>query len=127
MRSIPAAVFGPVLSPPWSLQRPFAIAGHWQSVPRRVFAPHRAALVKSPGEFPFFNHPRRFSWGVLLIFRRPPAPWPPGLHASGNYGLPAVRYPNVLNHYRLFAACSNLLKCEKSCLVMHPSCAPPRW
>src|ERR1017187_6934260 len=47
----------------------------------------------------------------------PPAPWPPGLHASGNYGLPAVRYPNVLNHYRLFAACSNLLKCEKPCLV----------
>src|ERR1022692_1276865 len=54
--------------------------------------------------------------GCTTHFPSPPAPWPPGLHASRNYGLPAVRYPNVLNHYRLFAACSNLLKCEKSCL-----------
>jgi len=33
IRSIPSAVFSPVLSPPCSRQPPFAIAGHWQGVP----------------------------------------------------------------------------------------------
>jgi hypothetical protein len=36
----------------------FDIAGHWQGIPRLVFASHRAALVKSAPGFPFFSHPR---------------------------------------------------------------------
>jgi hypothetical protein len=40
------------------------MAGHWQGVPRRAFAPHRKALVKSPGGLSFFNWPRRFSWDI---------------------------------------------------------------
>jgi hypothetical protein len=38
----PATVFGPVLLPPCMRQRPFAIAGHRQGIPRLFFAPHRA-------------------------------------------------------------------------------------
>jgi hypothetical protein len=68
MRSIPAAVFGPVLSPPWILHRPFFIAGHWQRVARLVFAPHRSAFKKSPEGFPFLKVPRRGSWGVKPFF-----------------------------------------------------------
>jgi len=68
MRSIPSAVFGPVLSPPWSLQRPFFIAGHWQWVLLLVFAPHRAAFAKSPGGLAFLSIPRRLSWGVPSIW-----------------------------------------------------------
>jgi curved DNA-binding protein CbpA len=42
MRARPSAVLGPVLAPPWSLQRPlFLLAGRRHAVPRRVFAPHR--------------------------------------------------------------------------------------
>lgn len=68
MRAIPSAVFGPVESPPCRRHRPFAIPGHWQGVPRLVFAAHRGAFEKSPGGFLFFIHPRRFSWGVVVIF-----------------------------------------------------------
>jgi len=67
MRSIPAAVLGPVLRPPCSLQRPFGIAGHLQELPRRFIAPHRGALEKSPEELPFLSLPRRLSWGVPAI------------------------------------------------------------
>jgi hypothetical protein len=68
MRSIPSAVLGPVLQPPCIRQRPFGIAGDWHGDPRRVFAPHRGALEKSPGGFPFFNQPRRFAGGLILLF-----------------------------------------------------------
>jgi hypothetical protein len=60
---MPSGVFAPVLSPPCSRQRPFAIAGHRQGAPRRVLAPQRAALAKSPEGLPFRNLPRRCSWG----------------------------------------------------------------
>jgi hypothetical protein len=71
MRAIPLAVFGPVLSPPWIRQRPFAMAGHWHGVPRLVLAPHRGAFEKSPVRLPFLSHPRRSSglhWGALSSF-----------------------------------------------------------
>jgi len=73
---MPSSVFGPVLSPPWSLQRPFGMAGHWQGVPRRFFAPHPFALKKSPGGLPFRSDPLRWLWGVssiVVIIPRPPA------------------------------------------------------
>jgi hypothetical protein len=71
---MPAAVFGPVLSPPWSLHRPFFITGHWQRVPRLVFAPQRAAFKKSPDGLPFLSIPRRLSWGVPPISSTLPLP-----------------------------------------------------
>src|SRR5580700_8552332 len=49
MRSIPANVFGPVLSPPAT---PISVAGHWQRVPHRVLASHGGACAKSPGGSP---------------------------------------------------------------------------
>src|ERR1017187_8549588 len=79
MRAIPSAVLGPVLSPPWSRQRPFAIAGHWHGDPRLVFAPHRGAFKKSPGRLPFLSCPRRGSWGAPSGFVIAPPPLaPPG-------------------------------------------------
>jgi hypothetical protein len=68
IRRIPASVFGPVLRPPWSLHRPFVMAGHWHSEPRRVFALHLGAFVKSPQELPFFSHSRRCSRGLASLF-----------------------------------------------------------
>jgi hypothetical protein len=64
MRSMPAAVFAPVLSPPCNRHRPFGIAGHLHELPDLFFAPHRSAFEKSPEGLPFLNSPRRFSWGV---------------------------------------------------------------
>jgi hypothetical protein len=52
------------------LRRPLVIAGHWHSEPWRVFALHRGALVKSPEGLPFFNQPRRGSWGTFLCWLR---------------------------------------------------------
>jgi hypothetical protein len=40
LRPSPSGVRGPVLRPSCSRQRPFFMAGHWQRVARRVFAPH---------------------------------------------------------------------------------------
>jgi|SRR6516225_1690562 len=54
---MPSGVLGPVLKPPWSLHRPLDIAGHLQGPPRRLFAPQRFALEKSPGGLPFLSHP----------------------------------------------------------------------
>ncbi len=103
MRSIPSAVFGPALRPPCSLQRPFIIAGHWQRVPRRVFAPQRGAFEKSPGAFPFLSHPRRLSWGVLSVFRViPHRPRSCGCHSADD-GLSALVYMDVLHGYLLLA------------------------
>ena len=34
-------------------------------IPRLFFAPHRVALVKSPGRFPFLSHPRRGGGGLI--------------------------------------------------------------
>lgn len=76
MRSIPSAVLGPVLSPPWSLHRPFAIAGHRQGDPSRFLAPQRAPFEKSPEGLPFLSIPRRFSWGVSSLFTVIPHPLP---------------------------------------------------
>ena len=42
-----------------------AIAGHRQGISRLFFAPHRVALVKSPGRFPFLSHPRRGGGGLI--------------------------------------------------------------
>src|SRR5262245_8134329 len=42
MRWRPAAVLGPVESPPWLRQRPLSSARRRQSWPRRVRAPHKA-------------------------------------------------------------------------------------
>ena len=40
-RARPSLVLGPVLAPPWSLQRPTgSLAGRWQGVPLRVRASH---------------------------------------------------------------------------------------
>ena len=63
----------PVLAPPCIRQRPLGIAGPWQAVARLVFAPHRAAFVRSPGRLPFLRHPRRGvpgSSGILTISSR---------------------------------------------------------
>ena len=57
-RALPSSVRGPVLAPPWSLQRPTgSLAGRWQSVPLRVRASH---LV--PGQF----WPKRVSRPIVL-------------------------------------------------------------
>ncbi len=45
LRSKPSDVRGPVLFPPCSRQRPFAIAGPLQGVPHRVLAPQRGATL----------------------------------------------------------------------------------
>lgn len=100
MRSIPASVFGPVLSPPWSLHRPFGIAGHWHRVARRVFASHRGAFEKSPDGLAFLSAPRRFSWGVSLIFRSILLPLFPCGHCPNN-GLPASMHVDMLHGYSL--------------------------
>jgi len=70
--SSPSDVRGPVLGPPCLRQRPLAMAGATQAVPRLVLAPHLAACVKSPGGLPFFNQPRRVAGGSAFIFRPPP-------------------------------------------------------
>jgi hypothetical protein len=68
IRRIPASVFGPVLRPPWSLHRSFVMAGQWHSEPRRVFALHLGAFVKSPQGLPFLSQPRPGSWGLSSLF-----------------------------------------------------------
>jgi hypothetical protein len=99
MRSIPSAVFGPVLSPPCNRHRPFGIAGHRHGVPRRFFAPQRAAFEKSPGGLAFLRVPRRFSWGVSAVFRTSPHPLPrPFCRHRPNNCLPTIVDVDVLNH-----------------------------
>jgi len=80
LRSRPSAVLGPVLFPPWSRQRPFRIAGHWQAVPRRVLAPHRGAFDKSPRGFPFLRGPGSRFMGFIGHFCLPPSCPTPGPH-----------------------------------------------
>lgn len=100
MRSIPAAVRGPVLGPPCMRHLPFGIAGPLHGVPFRVRAPHGAASVRSPGGFPFFNQPRRTVWGLPAISTLPPGLVPPALHAtSGNDGLAAWADLHILVHH----------------------------
>jgi len=41
IRCLPAAVFGPVLHPPWLRQRPLGYVRRWQGVLLRVRAPQR--------------------------------------------------------------------------------------
>src|SRR5208283_3979975 len=105
MRSKPSGVRGPVDCPPCNLHRPFLMAGAWQGVPRRFFAPHLGALVKSPGGLPFFNHPRRFSWGCVsaLVIIPTPSPFALGVHRPDN-GLPPLVNVDVLNRYFLLRA-----------------------
>jgi hypothetical protein len=107
MRSSPPGVRGPVDFPPCNLQRPFLIAGAWQGVPRRFLAPHRGALLKSPGGLPFFSHPRRLSWGcasTLAVIS------PPSLvvHRPHN-GLAALVDMDVLNRDFLLSALAPVL------------------
>ena len=48
-RASPSLVLGPVLAPPWSLQRPTgSLAGRWHKVPRRVRASHRIPCQSGP-------------------------------------------------------------------------------
>jgi hypothetical protein len=47
MRRVPSGARGPVLLPPWNLQRPFGIEGAWQGESRRVFAPHLTCSAKN--------------------------------------------------------------------------------
>ena len=76
---------GPVLKPPCSRQRPFRIAGHWHEVPRRVFAPHRGAVLKSPDRLPYFSHPRRAASRCgQQRFALPVGDVPSSLRASGS-------------------------------------------
>jgi hypothetical protein len=91
MRSIPASVFGPVLSPLWSLHRPFAMAGHWQDVPRLFFAPQRRTRDRSPGGLPFLSHPRRGSWGTPSIFSMLPTIANPQPLPSPDRGISTVQ------------------------------------
>ena len=102
MLSNPAFVFGPVLNPPWSRQRPFGIAGHWQGGPCRVLAPHRLAFAKSPAGLPFFS-PRRFSWGSGTVVLFTPTPHPLLHFHRAHNRLPAVVNVNVLHRYLLLA------------------------
>jgi hypothetical protein len=59
----PASVRGPVDAPPCNLQRRrlpvrgLTIAGHWQRVPRLVFAPQRRARAGLPPGAPFLRRP----------------------------------------------------------------------
>ena len=47
-RCLPASVFGPVLIPPWFLQRPLASAFAAQGLPLRVLAPHLRRVRHRP-------------------------------------------------------------------------------
>ena len=70
------------------------------------------------------------SWGISSLFCPVPpckvitAPLP-RLHASRDHRLPAFRYLNVLNHYRLFPTGSNLAA-SKAPPGTPASCEPPR-
>src|SRR5258708_7505915 len=71
-RASPSAVRGPVLVPPCMRHRPFRIAGDLHRPPARVFAPHRAAVVGSPGGLPFLSQPlgpTPFLPSILLFIR----------------------------------------------------------
>jgi hypothetical protein len=70
-----------------------------QSIPLRVFAPHRGAFVKSPVGLPFFNHPNRFAWGSFAILVMTP-PSPPNVTDNR---LPTLVNGNVFDTHRLLA------------------------
>src|SRR4029450_2776365 len=111
MRSIPATVLGPVLSPPCSRQRPFFMAGHWQGVPFRVLAPHRWALLKSPTALLLFSHPCRRRWDVprifwLLIFRQS---LDTRIHAPRHHRLTTTRDVHMLHYDNLLATGTDLV------------------
>lgn len=58
----PSVVFGPVLSPPWNLHRPFDNALHRQDVPRLVFAPHSVFFrISKPDQCWMAHHVLHFS------------------------------------------------------------------
>lgn len=100
MRSIPAAVRGPVLGPPCIRHRPLGMAGPLQGVPFRVRAPHGLALARSPGGLPFLSQPRRTVWGLPGISVPSPRLRPPTLHAAGSdNSLPAGPDLHMLVHY----------------------------
>ena len=89
--------------------------------------PHRGAFEKSPGEFPFFNDPRRFTTALhtspavgldviccssLLSGRSGSCS-----HASCNHGLATFADLHMLHYDRLFAPGSHLLQRHKCFLV----------
>jgi hypothetical protein len=47
IRARPSAVRGPVLIPPWSLQRPFSIAFAWHGAPSYIFGEHHRTFFFS--------------------------------------------------------------------------------
>ena len=64
-RARPSLVLGPVLAPPWSLQRPTgSLAGRWHKVPRRVRASHRI-----PCQFGPYSHGLGLAFIVLNYHR----------------------------------------------------------
>lgn len=65
MRSLPASDTGPVERPPWSLQRPLAIAGAWHEPPARVFASHLKRNGFERKESAMRSH--RLSFGILAL------------------------------------------------------------
>jgi hypothetical protein len=63
----PSGVREPVLAPPCIRHLPLHIAGALQGVPRRVLAPHLAAVFGSPGGFPFLSQPFRGGSGCSFF------------------------------------------------------------
>ena len=94
---------GPVLVPPCIRQRPLCMAGPLHGAPLRVLAPHRGAVLGSPVELPFFNHPRRFAWGSLITISVIPLPSLPACcwHGAHN-GLATTVYVDMLDGTVLF-------------------------
>jgi len=86
-------------------------------VPRRVLAPQRGALVKSPGGLPFLSHPRRSlvdGFGFSITLR---------LHAfllcrayRAEDGLAARVYVNVFDGHFLLRALTLQLP-HRACLI----------
>src|ERR1700722_5126601 len=100
---MPAALRGPVLLPPCSRQRPFAMARALQSVPRRVLAPQYGAREKSPVRLPFLRRPRRDAWGLCsLSFTYPPSPAFAVGHGADNR-LAAFMNVNMLDRHLLLS------------------------
>jgi hypothetical protein len=123
LRSKPSGVRGPVLGPPWNLQRPLGIAGPLQGGPALVRAPQRGALSGLPGRLPFFKRPKFrdtwASWAILAHFPRlfAPAPTP---HSASNYGLSALPDCNGLVNYVIWwEAVAGVVECPHPPSVVH--------
>lgn len=98
---MPSAVFGPVLVPPWIRQRPLAIPGDWQGVPRRrVFAPHRGAALAALSGFR-----QSGTYGLLSVSITAPS-----AKAPCDDCLTSITDVDVLDGDGLGAACPELVE-----------------